>query len=167
MKFYKNNKSITIRNNKEIEDQAIIKNIVEMLGRLIVKDINISSMLIDEIKDCIMWALNLLNELVAQPVDLNTKISKEELMEQKKKEYSVIYDNCILIVYKRMSVLRLIDNYLSDSQLIGSIFRIFRKVIQVLTNDSSSLLNLSKMNIHPKEFSIKFRVNFFFNFYRN
>lgn len=45
-----------------------------------------------------------------------------------------------------------------NSEVIGSIFRLFRKTIQVLTNESSNLLDLKKLNIHPKEFASKFRV---------
>jgi hypothetical protein len=43
-----------------------------------------------EVKDCILWCLNNLNELIAQPsADLLTKMNKNELSEQRKKEYTV------------------------------------------------------------------------------
>lgn len=70
----------------------------------------------------------------------------------------MIYDNCIQIISKRIYILRLIDCFMTDSQIIGSIFRIFRKTVQVLTNDSSSLLDVNRLNMNPKEFSSKFRV---------
>lgn len=43
--------------------------------------------------------------------------------------------------------------------IISSIFRILRKLIQVLTNDSSTLLDLKKLSVQPKVFSREFRVN--------
>lgn len=53
---------------------------------------------------------------------------------------------------------------MQDSIVIGSIFRLFRKVIQILTNENSNLLNLDKLTIPPKDFAAKFRVKFIYNF---
>ena len=68
--------------------------------------------------------------------------------------------NCIPIISGRIHILRIIDNFQGDSCIMGSIFRLFRKTIQTLTNESTGLLDLSKLNLHPKEFAPVIRVSF-------
>lgn len=81
---------------KEYDDNKIIKNCLEIIGKLneTYRNLNFSdSFALDqtvEIKECLLWCLNILNELIS----LNTKpinnITKEELNELKKAEYTVI-----------------------------------------------------------------------------
>jgi hypothetical protein len=46
---------------------------------------------IQEIRNCIIWSLNILNELIASSPDVVGKVSKNEASEQKKKESTVNY----------------------------------------------------------------------------
>ncbi len=54
--------------------------------------------------------------------------------------------------------MRIYDTFMNDSQIMGSVFRLFRKTIQVLTNDTTSLLDVRKLKIHPKEFAVNLKV---------
>ncbi len=58
-----------------------------------------------------------------------------------------------------MSILHIIENYLNDSEIIGGIIKIFRKLIQVLSGDSNGLIDESK---NPKLFAKEFKVNYIY-----
>ncbi len=53
------------------------------------------------------------------------------------------------------------ENFFEDSQIVGSVIRIFRKLIQILTTDSNALIDKSK---EPKVFSKEFSVILYFKF---
>lgn len=74
----------------------------------------------------------------------------------KKKEFNSIYDNCLHLISKRIYLLKAMESFLDDSQIVSGIIRIFRKLIQILTTDSNSLVDRSK---EPKVFAKEFRVN--------
>lgn len=85
-----------------------------------------------------------------------TKTNKNEVEEQRRKDYNQIYDNCLQLISNRVALLKVMEHYLEDSQITGGIFRIMRKLIQVLTYDTSPLIDKSK---NAKVFSKEFRVN--------
>lgn len=88
--YFKNSKSIVIRNNRSLDDKQIIKTMVETISRLTVllkNDIKTYELEL-ETRDCILWCLNNLNELINQAPDL-TIVPKEEAIAQKKNEYLV------------------------------------------------------------------------------
>jgi hypothetical protein len=103
-----------------------------------------------ELRDCLLWGLNILTETIT----INAEIKDNN---EKKKEYSIIYDNCIQIISSRITIMKCIEGYMNDSQIISSMFRLLRKTIQVLTNNSSMMLDLSKVSVQPKAFSKEFR----------
>ncbi len=80
------------RNNLNIEDSLIIKAVFELLLKTIERLKNnktsISSEYFEEIRECIIWTLNILNEIVSESNELTGK--SEEIIEYKKKEYTVI-----------------------------------------------------------------------------
>jgi len=41
----------------------------------------------------------------------------------------------MLIIDSKFEIIKIIDVFLDDSQIVGNIFRIFRKAIMILTND--------------------------------
>jgi hypothetical protein len=65
------------------------------------------------------------------------------------------------VIYKRVNILKIVETFLEDSQVISGIFVIFRKSIQVLSNDSHHLVDKSMLNISPDEFALSIKVNFF------
>jgi hypothetical protein len=60
---------------------------------------------------------------------------------------------------KRNTIIKLVDSYMQDSIVISSIFRVIRKLIQVLSNSNTNLLNAESVNVNPKDFALKFKVN--------
>lgn len=57
----------------------------------------------------------------------------------------------------RVCLLKLIDIYSVDSQLMSGLFRIFRKATQIITNDNTSQLDRSKLDGRPKDITKKFK----------
>lgn len=86
---------------------------------------------------------------------IETKSNQFEVNDQKKKEFNAIYDNCLHLISKRVYLLKVLENFLDDSQIVGAVIRIFRKLIQILTTESNSLIDKSK---EPKVFAKEFRV---------
>jgi hypothetical protein len=116
-----------------------------------------------EMRECLIWALNNLNEITSQPVD-----NKNDPFESRKKEYSSTYQNCLHLISSRITLLKIfsIEKFTSDSQITGGVFRIFRKIVQLLTNDSTTMIDKTVVTVvDPKSFSIDFRVIFIINLF--
>ena len=62
------------------------------------------------------------------------------------------------IISARIHFLRLVEIYIANSQIIGGIIKLIRKVVQVLTNYHSKLLNVDKLTTNPKVFCKEFKV---------
>jgi hypothetical protein len=58
-------------------------------------------------------------------------------------------------VSNRVTLLKIMELFIDDSQVIGGIIRILRKCVQVLTNHSNILLDRTK---EPRNFAKEFRV---------
>lgn len=58
----------------------------------------------------------------------------------------------------RVCLMKMIDIYSTDSQLMSGLFRIFRKASQQITNDSTSFLDRNKIDGRPKEITKKFKI---------
>ncbi len=52
--------------------------------------------------------------------------------------------------------MKLLENYLDNSQIVSGVIRLFRKAIQILSNDNHPLLDKTK---EPKIFAKQFKVN--------
>ena len=55
--------------------------------------------------------------------------------------------------------------YIEDSQAISGIIKLFRKVIQNLTNFNEKHLIMNRINIKPKTFSTEFKVILLFTLF--
>jgi hypothetical protein len=53
----------------------------------------------------------------------------------------------------KVSLLKLIDVYSSDSQMMSGLFKVFRKATQLLTYDSSTLLDKEQLDESPYSIS--------------
>jgi hypothetical protein len=82
-------------------------------------------------------------------------MNKSEIDEQNKKEYENIYQNCLHFISKRLIILKMMDVYMEDSQIISGFIRIFRKIVQMLTTENISMTDKSK---DPRVFVREFRV---------
>ena len=58
----------------------------------------------------------------------------------------------------RISLLKLIDVYSIDSQMMSGLFRVFRKATQLITCDTSPLIDRNRMEGKPKDVSKKFKA---------
>jgi len=58
----------------------------------------------------------------------------------------------------RICLLKIIDIYSTDSQMMSGLFRIFRKTSQQITNDYSSNLDKKRIDGRPKDISKKFKI---------
>ena len=88
---------------------------------------------------------------------IRTKTIKAEIDENKSKEFNLIYNNGLHLISKRINILKVMEIYIDDSQIVAGIIRMFRKLIQILTTDSNSIIDKSK---DAKTFSREFRVKF-------
>ena len=70
----------------------------------------------------------------------------------------MIYDNCIILMGYRISLLKLIDAFYDDCQIMSGLFRILRKATQIITNESSTLLDKTVLYSNPKDISKKYKV---------
>ena len=75
----------------------MIRNVIEVLTKLTerIKNSPAAQDYTLEARDCVLWALNVLNELInsAPETVATAKLSKEEAAELKRKEYSVSFFN--------------------------------------------------------------------------
>jgi hypothetical protein len=159
-KFFKSIKSISVRNLKLIEDTSLMTINLNMIKKIQEYCSTNRNKTNEELlilnRDCLVWSLNNLNETITLPSDLiNT--NKNEVNEQSKKDYNLMYDNCMNLISHRVSLLKILDFYLNDSQVVGGVVRLFRKIIQVLTNDTNNLIEKSR---EPRIFAIEFRVSY-------
>jgi hypothetical protein len=72
-------------------------------------------------------------------------------------DYSNMYNICLDILSYRLTFLKLVDIYIYDSQIISLIFRMFRKVLQIVFNDNNLIDDkiISKpQQIHAKEIKV-------------
>jgi hypothetical protein len=158
-KFFKSIKSISVRNQKYIEDSTLMTinlNLIKKIQEYCSTNRNkTNEELLILNRDSLVWTLNNLNETISLPSDLiNT--NKNEVNEQSKKDYNLMYDNCMNLISHRVSLLKILDFFLNDSQVVGGVVRLFRKIIQVLTNDTNNLIDKSR---EPRIFAIEFRVS--------
>lgn len=58
----------------------------------------------------------------------------------------------------RICLLKLIDEYSTDSKIMCGLIRVFRKATQILTYDSSTLIDKSLIEGSPNEVSRKFKI---------
>ena len=58
----------------------------------------------------------------------------------------------------RICLLKLIDEYSMDSEIMSGLIRVFRKATQILTYDSSVLIDKSMIEGSPQEVSRKFKI---------
>jgi hypothetical protein len=58
----------------------------------------------------------------------------------------------------RITLLKLIDAFYEDSQIMSGLFRIMRKATQIITNEYSPLLDKSTLKSTPKEISKMYKV---------
>lgn len=58
----------------------------------------------------------------------------------------------------RFSLIKLIDSFYNDSQVMSGLFRLLRKATQIITNEDSNSLDKTKLKSDPKDISKTFRV---------
>jgi hypothetical protein len=59
----------------------------------------------------------------------------------------------------KISLLKLIDVYIKDSEMMIGLFRIFRKATQILTYDSCTLIDKEQTEGSPNVISKKFKIS--------
>ena len=59
----------------------------------------------------------------------------------------------------KISLLKLIDVYTSDSEIMSGLFRVFRKATQLITYDSSILLDKEQLEESPYLMSKKYKIS--------
>jgi hypothetical protein len=59
----------------------------------------------------------------------------------------------------KISLLKLIDVYTSDSEIMSGLFRVFRKATQLITYDSSILLDKEQLEESPNLMSKKYKIS--------
>jgi hypothetical protein len=59
----------------------------------------------------------------------------------------------------KISLLKLIDVYASDSEIMSGLFRVFRKATQLITYDSSILLDKEQLEESPYLMSKKYKIS--------
>jgi hypothetical protein len=111
-----------------------------------------------EKQECVIHILNIINEMIMKPEKSIYKLNldSETVM---KEQYTFTYNACLEIISSRIAFLKLADLFMSDSQIVGSIFRIFRKAIQVLTNENEQLVDINFVACSPQVYSKEFRVS--------
>jgi hypothetical protein len=86
----------------------------------------------------------------------NNKYSKTEAEDQLRKEISNVLENSEFLMSSRVTLLKIIEIFIDDSQIVSGVIKSFRKIIQVLMNDSMN----SKLDL-KKSFSRDFKVSIF------
>jgi hypothetical protein len=136
----------------------------EMSTGVFKKFISITKSLLDDSKegsedyekrDCIMYLINIFNEMITRDCN-DTGLTLADDNDNRRKHNSIIYNLCLEMVSSRITFLKLTDIYIMDSQIIGAIFRIFRKAIQILTNES---IELDQSQCVPLDYAKELRVN--------
>ena len=75
-----------------------------------------------------------------------------------KTDYSNMYNIGLDILSHRLTFLKLVDIYIYDSQIVGMIFRMFRKVLQIVFNENNLIDDkiISKpQQTHAKEIKVR------------
>jgi hypothetical protein len=89
----------------------MIRNVMDILTKLSerMKNQPHSQDFILESRDCVLWSLNILNELVnsAPEIVAATKMSKEESNELKRREYTVSIIKLIRLIYYFFTIFKL------------------------------------------------------------
>lgn len=76
-------------------------------------------------------------------------------------KFKSIYNNCIALMGYRITLLKLIDAFYDDSQIMSGLFRIIRKATQIITNETSPFLDKTILKSSPKDISKMFKVLIF------
>jgi hypothetical protein len=93
-----------------------------------------------DLRDCIMWVLINMNESIS----LTNEYIDDSNIENKKNEYKLVYENCIKIISNRLIIIKILEPFMKDSQIVSAVIRLLRKIIQILLNENNPLSENAK-----------------------
>lgn len=168
IKYIRNHKNIKTRKKFFFDESILISKVAETIKNLndkFKKESSTEGYKLEVISS-IIFGFNILIELCTAQRDIKEGLSKEELSENNEINFTKVYKNCIEIISKRYSFLRLIEVFSNNSQILSFITRIFRKVIQMIFTPGREVKRLESISqeigIHPKDLVNYIRVRYKF-----